>query len=313
MKNLKNKILQEFLNSDIKIVSQEKLEQYIEYCIYNDQKHRIKGKTAYHHILPKSLFGDYKNLKENPWNGTHLVYSDHYYAHWLLTEAIDDYDMLYAFVKMHKQDIGNGRIIKEDLIPADEFALIVEKQTKEHIILLTKEFIDKDGKVTSIAKEAGKKMTKTRNKEYLNEDGEITTSYKEGHIRMAKTRTTKVIDYKGDETSIQMNATKKAKNTILKEFIDKDGNITSIAKEAGKKCSLTKLKSGKFYDVYYKDAIMYKCIPRKDVVAISDSLLKTSQNKPLGYTQRAKISMNYRKTMHLIGLYIKETNNPLLS
>lgn len=74
-----------------------------------------------HHILPNKLFPEYKNLKENPWNGNHLLYSEPYYAHWLLTEVIDDYGMLFAFCAMHKCDMSLGRINESDLIPEGEF------------------------------------------------------------------------------------------------------------------------------------------------------------------------------------------------
>lgn len=55
---MKNKILQEFINSDIKIKSIEKLKIYIDYCINNNQGNRILNKkglsrTSHHHILPK--------------------------------------------------------------------------------------------------------------------------------------------------------------------------------------------------------------------------------------------------------------------
>jgi len=133
---MKNKILQEFLNSDIKIISQEKLEQYIEYCIYKNQNNKIKdengySKTSYHHILPQALFPEYKKLKENPWNGSHLLYNDHYYAHWLLTEAIDDYGQLSAFCKMHNSDVKLGRIDKSELMSPEIFSLKMEKRNKE--------------------------------------------------------------------------------------------------------------------------------------------------------------------------------------
>jgi len=128
---MKTKILQELLNSNIKIMSQEKLEQYIQFCIKNNQQEKIKYKTSYHHILPRKLFEKYSNLKENPWNGTHLKHSDHYYAHWLLTEAIDDYGQLSAFCAMHNKDTKLGKIEEKDLISEDEFQKKMEERNKE--------------------------------------------------------------------------------------------------------------------------------------------------------------------------------------
>ena len=42
--------------------------------------------TETHHILPKSLFPEYKNLKHNPWNGIKLTYRQHYIAHFILAK-----------------------------------------------------------------------------------------------------------------------------------------------------------------------------------------------------------------------------------
>jgi len=134
---MKAKILQEFIDSDIKITSQEKLEQYIEYCIYKNKNTRVKDEeeyslSSYHHILPNALFPEYKDLKENKWNGTHLLYSDHYYAHWLLTEAIDDYGQLEAFCEMHSTDTKLGRIEESDLIPPEEFQKKMEERGRKY-------------------------------------------------------------------------------------------------------------------------------------------------------------------------------------
>jgi len=84
--------------------------------------------------LPKanSCFPQYKNLKENPWNGTYLLYSDHYYAHWLLTEAIDDYGQLSAFCAMHNKDMKLGKIEEKDLIPPEEFQKKMGERSKNH-------------------------------------------------------------------------------------------------------------------------------------------------------------------------------------
>ena len=86
---MKNKILQEFLDSDVIIKSTTKLEEYIDFCIYNNQKAKIKSKTEYHHILPKALFEEYSKLSSHLWNGTHLLFEDHYIAHSMLAEALN--------------------------------------------------------------------------------------------------------------------------------------------------------------------------------------------------------------------------------
>ncbi len=131
--NLHQKILSEFLNSNIKIKSLDRLNDYIAYCINNNQNEPIKGKSSHHHILPRAddCFPEYKDLKVNKWNGTYLMYSDHYYAHWLLTEAIHNSSQLFAFCAMHNKDLKLGRINESNLIPADDFQVKMEERSKQ--------------------------------------------------------------------------------------------------------------------------------------------------------------------------------------
>jgi len=123
--NLHQKILNEFLNSNIKIKSLDRLKEYINENGYS--------KTSYHHILPKAkdCFPEFKDLKVNKWNGTHLYHKDHYYIHWLLTEAIDNYGQLFAFCLMHNMDTKLGRIDELDLISAKKFQKKMEERNKE--------------------------------------------------------------------------------------------------------------------------------------------------------------------------------------
>jgi len=137
--NLHQKILNKFQNSNIKIKSLDKLNEYITYCIDNNQNERILNEDGYsksslHHILPKAkdCFPEYKDLNINNWNGTHLLYKDHYYAHWLITEAIDSYSQLFAFCQMHNQDIKLDRITESDLIPTDKFQEKMEERARNH-------------------------------------------------------------------------------------------------------------------------------------------------------------------------------------
>jgi len=139
--NLHQQILNEFLNSNITIKSIDRLNEYITYCIYNNQKEPIKGKTSYHHILPKAkdCFPQYGDLKLNEWNGTYLLYSNHYYAHWLLTEAINNHSQMHAFCAMHNMDTKNGRINEYDLIPADKFQEKMEERGNHQRLFMQSE------------------------------------------------------------------------------------------------------------------------------------------------------------------------------
>jgi len=92
----------------LNVLNNDKLIEYIEFCITKDCKERIQGETELHHILPKgkTLFPEYKDLKEYKWNGVHLKYSDHYIAHSLLAEAVNDRGVIYAWNRMRISNSG---------------------------------------------------------------------------------------------------------------------------------------------------------------------------------------------------------------
>ena len=46
-----------------------------------------------HHILPKSIFKEYKNLKDNPWNGVLLTAKEHFICHILIYKHYKKSDM----------------------------------------------------------------------------------------------------------------------------------------------------------------------------------------------------------------------------
>jgi len=123
-----NRILNIFKQSNLEIKSIQKLEQYIKYCIKNNNQKRIKFETAHHHILPNALFPELSNLRDTPWNGVYLMHFDHYYAHWLLTEALYSPSMLFAFCAMHNKDIKNNRLEEKDLIAKSDFQLKMEER-----------------------------------------------------------------------------------------------------------------------------------------------------------------------------------------
>jgi hypothetical protein len=75
----------------VNIKSHTKLQEYIDFCISHNREQRED-----HHILPKDLFPEYKNLTENKWNKSTLSIIDHIKAHILLCEAIDEKSMYYA-------------------------------------------------------------------------------------------------------------------------------------------------------------------------------------------------------------------------
>ena len=255
---MKNKILQEFLDSDIKIKSTEKLKKYIDYCLRNNQENRIKGETSHHHIVPDKLFETYNNLKENPWNGVHLMYCKHYKAHWLLTEAIDDYGQLLAFTKMHNCDIKNKRITEVDLIPEGEFQVKLEKAYKDREDFLRRP-IEVGGLHTTRKKEACRKRVEKLTKPYFDDKGRLTSISKEASKKGAKTRkasgaevlmvsnrfntmTKKILDGNSQPINRFIESARKSAFTRTQMFINEDGVATSIAKESIKARNITMQK-----------------------------------------------------------------------
>jgi len=246
-----SKIVNYFLNSDINIVNIEKLNEYVVFCLDNDID-KIKNKTELHHILPKSIFPEFENLNIHKWNGVNLTYESHYLAHCLLIEGIDNYNMNSAWSIMNFCNPKLNKINNpEYLIGPKRYALLRENWIKSHIEHLTKEFI-KDGNVTTLAKENGKKSSNTVKKEFI-KDGKITTISKERAKLNSKTVKKEYIDEQGTLTSIAKERAIISSDSMKKEFI-KDGKITTLAKERGKISSMSMkkefIKDGKITNTY---------------------------------------------------------------
>lgn len=108
----------------LKIKNSLKIIEYVDFCLEKSTAEKIKFKTSFHHILPKAKnlpFQEFENLNDFPWNGVHLLHKDHYFAHYLLFEAIDEYSVTKSFYGMHNKDIILGKINQDDLINMDEF------------------------------------------------------------------------------------------------------------------------------------------------------------------------------------------------
>lgn len=114
MKELQEKLGQETKYSKyyLLIIEKAKLENRKKYT--KDNKNYVYYEN--HHILPRSLFPDYSNLKDNPWNGVLLTAKEHYICHALiwkhykkLKSVNNCYKMFNAFKRMNKQ--SNNKII----------------------------------------------------------------------------------------------------------------------------------------------------------------------------------------------------------
>ena len=267
--DVENIILEKFINSDLKIISLSKLKEYISFCVDKDLKEKIKHKSEHHHILLKSLFPEYKNLSQNPWNGVHLLHRDHYIAHSLLVEAIDSHKVSSAWALMNEKNIKVGKISKpEQILGPDKYATLRAECSRKHVEYLTKEYINENGEVTSVAKEAGKKFSiklnkkildengnvttkalqrgkknsETVSREYMNENGEVTSISKERAIKTANSMMREYVEENGIKITKACIRSKNAAQTMNREYFNENGEVTTIYKEASKKCSETKNK-----------------------------------------------------------------------
>jgi len=266
-----NRIKKIFLESNILIKSENKLDDYILFCIDKNVGHKIKNKTECHHILPKTdslPFGIYSDLHTNNWNGTHLIYEDHIKAHVKLNNAVEHWSITYTVYKyLVKGDLT--LTVEEALILKNENALKMSKvisqakntdyykkyiepkramkykktireieengltKLENKTIKACKTKQSKEWKET-VGKEAIKK--KVENTDYARSGKKCseTKQSKEWKETIGKEATRKRLE----KTDYTKNG-KKSKETKEKIFI-KNGEITSIYKENGKKCSKTK-------------------------------------------------------------------------
>lgn len=89
----------DFVNDKLALIFEENndlLLSYVDLITKNYNNPKIKGKTEAHHVLPKSIFPEYKTDK---WNIVNLSYYDHALAHYYLAKTSNS-KMCYAFHRM---------------------------------------------------------------------------------------------------------------------------------------------------------------------------------------------------------------------
>ncbi|WIL00090.1 putative homing endonuclease [Escherichia phage KK4] len=89
----------DFVNDKLSLIFEENndlLLSYVDLITKNYNNPKIKGKTEAHHVLPKSIFPEYKTDK---WNIVNLSYYDHALAHYYLAKTSNS-KMCYAFHRM---------------------------------------------------------------------------------------------------------------------------------------------------------------------------------------------------------------------
>lgn len=329
----KIKIFNIFTNSNLEITNLNKLKEYIDFCYDNSINERIIGKTAHHHILPRAKnlpFSEYSDLNEIHWNGVHLKYSDHYYAHWLLTQSINHISILSSFCAMHYKDSTLKRITEADLISSEEMQLCMEQRS-----IKQREWgntIGKDGLTNyqrkslntilsdELIKERSKRMSGTNNIVYL--PGVVekiqyskNNRYIDGKnmhtITAEKAAATmkKHIIVDGKETTIYRENAKKQSNT-LNTIVNYNAENITLAKKYGIERSKRETKKGKIYlikDIFNEDLNI--CTYANIVRQISPGLEGNNKENYLGKTKFGQYSLNNKE--FLIGLYTVQLDNSI--
>ena len=324
------KILNEFNKMDC-IININMLEEYVDFCLSNDVGDKQTKKTTSHHILPqgKTLpFKKFANLNENSWNKTELSYYNHYFAHYLLTQAIDHHSVYSSFCAMHNKDLKLGRIKFQNLIDKEEYEKIYYKRNKK-ISEDRLQLVEYNGEIMTKASYIGRfitqwntenksirmetnniinlpgvleKIRKTKSQTFINGKNIDTISAEKAATTM---RQKIVVD--GEITTIyQLNAAKLSK-TLTTEYINDLGEITTLAKERGKKHSELLQKKGNFYELKnIFDEGFNKKLSAKEIRDISPGLESKTRDNYLGKQKCAITRLTKIGKTNLIGLYVEK-------
>jgi len=331
----KNEIINIFLqNIDDTKINICELDNYVQFCIDNDTRTKINGKTSYHHILPRGKntpFKQYENLKDYSWNGVHLTHYNHYYAHYLLSKAIALPIYLYIFIAMHNKDKKLNRLCESELIPKDEFTLLMETRNK-NISNDRKTLVFHNGEYITKAK-----MWKTQNplsSEILQKmsdrmKGENNIVNKKGVVeKIRKTKQTTIIDGKNLDSISALRASETMKKEILDEYgnittqyklnaiklsnhlnteiVLEDGTISTIAKERGKIKGKKMREQGKKYVLKNVFDDTYSIVKYAvEIREISPGLEHKTKENYLGMSKFGQTHLKKHNKDNLIGLYVE--------
>lgn len=121
---MKQLILNEL--SSLGVVDENLLRMYVDFCL--DNATNVIENSQVHHILPRSLFPTYSNLKLHDWNGVRLTNEHHYIAHYILHMCIDNYSLAAAWYLMNNCNFSNNEPI--NIIGTNMYSLGIRKRNK---------------------------------------------------------------------------------------------------------------------------------------------------------------------------------------
>jgi hypothetical protein len=308
------------------------LTNYIDFCIDNNLHTKIKGETASHHILPRAKtlpFKEYEDLKMCPWNKTELSYYNHYYAHYLLTIAVDHIAILHSFSCMHTRDSKLGRIT--NLIDTDVFTELWKKRNKK-ISQRRLEMITVGGHIMSRASYANKNNITPKRRQQMSElmSGKKNMVHKDGVLeKIRQTKSTTFINDKnldtisaekaaetmknpivtddGQQTTIYKQSAIKHSETLNKVIIDANGNETSLSQIYAKERSERMRKNSKKYILrnVFDDRVCQELIA-PEIRNISPGLEKCNKDNYLGKSKFGQTMLTKKGKANLIGLFVEK-------
>lgn len=100
------------------------LKEYVKFCEENNAEYGEK-----HHILPRALFPEFSNLNKNKWNQTTLTPENHYIAHAMLSESLNEPSMDYAWYAMNNKNFYDDSAPIE-LIGPEKHTVLLEKRNR---------------------------------------------------------------------------------------------------------------------------------------------------------------------------------------
>lgn len=135
---------------------------YLDFCKNNGLDETIKFKTSTHHILPIAVFPEYGDLTKNKWNACILSNENHFKAHALLFDAVDNISFASAWYAMLNKDGKRGIINIEEM--SMEYSELIEKRN----IIISQSLKGKEPWNKGLTKETDirllKQSKKTKNK-----------------------------------------------------------------------------------------------------------------------------------------------------
>ena len=240
------------------------LQRYIKF-IESRKNIKIINMTHLHHILPKSkdMFPEFKNLKDNQWNGINLTLREHYIAHWLLHKTFKGSSQSNAF--FHMTNIIGKRKSKD-------YALA--KEIQQSTCRLIAQNPERNLKISNAL------LGKPKSEEHKKKLGGPRTEEEKANIsRGVLNSEFKFSDEQRKQMSLSRTGKTKAKNTIQSKL--------NIAKS---KCEYYIITPIGVFESHLQAAIAYKITPRRFVLIYRnlDIVPRTKVLKELNLDIRGK-------------------------